>query len=78
MIFKIGPENNEKTIEKNEKNQKNKRKNHTHTPSKVRFLVENKTRKDHRNISRAFSCNWKFNIEGGFDCAILKDTIHGD
>lgn len=35
--FKIGPENNEKTIKKNEKNQKNKRKNHKHTPSKVRF-----------------------------------------
>lgn len=37
MIFRIGPENNEKTIKKMKKNQKNKQKNHKHTPSKVRF-----------------------------------------
>ena len=37
MIFKIGPENNEKTIEKNEKTQKFKRKNHKHALPKIRF-----------------------------------------
>lgn len=58
MILKIGPEKPRKRLKKNEKNQKNIQKNHRHTPLKVRFCLENKTRKGLRNISITFSRIW--------------------